>query len=93
MRILHLMEATIGGTRRHLVDVARAQVRRGNTVAVAASCLRTAAFEGDLQVLEREGVRIERIPMLREISPRTEWAHLRCIEALLREYRPQIVHT
>ncbi len=93
MRLLHVMEATIGGTRRHLVDVARAQARRGHTVMVAASSLRTPAFEQDLTALAGEGVRIERIPMLREIAPRTDWAHLRRLETLLREYRPQIVHT
>jgi|LakMenEpi03Aug12_release.lakeMendotaPanAssembly.Ray.scaffolds.fasta_scaffold01540_8 glycosyltransferase involved in cell wall biosynthesis len=93
MRILHVMEATIGGTRRHLVDVSRAQLARGHEVGVAASCLRTPAFERDLEQLEQCGARVHRIAMRREIAPRSDWAHLRQLERLLGEWRPAIVHT
>lgn len=93
MRVLHVMEATIGGTRRHLVDVALAQARSGLTVGVAAATLRAPDFENDLGELERAGVQAWRVPMRREISPRSDWSHLRQLEGILRDFKPAIVHT
>jgi len=52
LRVLHVMEATIGGTRRHLVDVAREQKRRGFDVHVAAATIRDPDFPADLDTLE-----------------------------------------
>jgi glycosyltransferase involved in cell wall biosynthesis len=93
MRVLHVMEATIGGTRRHLVDLARAQARAGLEVHVAAASLRVPDFERDLQLLEREGIGVARIPMLRAIAPASDRRHARELRALLRRLRPDIVHT
>ena len=63
------MAATLGGTRRHIRDVARGQLRRGLEVHVAASTERQREFEGDLAELEREGAHVLRLPMLRAIAP------------------------
>ncbi|MBM3975867.1 MAG: glycosyltransferase family 4 protein [Planctomycetes bacterium] len=93
MRVVHVMESTIGGTRRHLVDVARGQARAGLDVHVIASCERMAAFRDDMQALSREGVHMYEVPMRREIAPRRDLAHARVIAATLRSLRPQIVHT
>jgi len=93
MRVLHVMEATIGGTRRHLVDLARAEQRAGLEVHVAAASLRVRDFERDLALLESEGVGVTRIPMLREVSPASDWRHVGELRALLRRLRPDIVHT
>jgi len=93
MRVLHVMEATIGGTRRHLVDLAGAQARAGIEVHVAAASLRVPDFERDLERLEREGVGVARIPMLRAIAPASDRRHARELRALLRRLRPAIVHT
>lgn len=87
------MEATIGGTRRHLVDVARGQAARGMTVGVVASELRDPGFPADLDALEGDGVRVVRLPMVREISPRRDLLHLRRIKDLLATERPDVVHT
>jgi glycosyltransferase involved in cell wall biosynthesis len=93
MRVVHVMEATIGGTRRHLVDVARGQARVGLDVHVIASCERTAAFREDLAALQREGVHCREVPMGRAIRPRADIAHARVIAATLRAIQPAIVHT
>src|ERR1051325_6859207 len=93
MRVLHVMESTIGGTRRHLVDLARGQRRAGLDVHVAASSLRTPDFEEDLQLLEREGVGVTRVPMVRELDPLADTRDGRALRALLRKLRPEIVHT
>jgi len=93
MRVLHVMEATIGGTRRHLVDLARGQQRAGLEVHVAAASLRVADFERDLAELERAGVGVTRIPMLRAVAPLADRRHASELRALLRRLRPGIVHT
>ncbi|MCP3917118.1 MAG: glycosyltransferase family 4 protein [bacterium] len=93
MRVLHVMEATIGGTRRHIVDVARGQLREGVSVHLAVSTLRDPGFPADLEALEAEGVHVERIPMVRAVRPATDWRHYRRLVHLIRELRPDIVHT
>jgi len=87
------MEATIGGTRRHLVDVASAQRRAGLDVAVAVATLRDPDFPRDLERLAALGVRVHDVPMVRAIAPRQDWRHARALAALLRKERPDIVHT
>ena len=93
MHIAHVMEATIGGTRRHLVDVAHAQLRRGDRVSLLVSTLRDPGFEGDLEALEAAGATVRRVPMVRAIRPGRDLAHLRRLKAALRELRPDVVHT
>jgi glycosyltransferase involved in cell wall biosynthesis len=87
------MEATIGGTRRHIRDVAGGQLRRGLEVHVAASTERQREFEGDLVELEREGACVMRLPMLRAISPPVDLAHCRALARHLERTRPDVVHT
>ena len=87
------MECTIGGTRRHLVDVARGQLERGHQVALAVSCEREPRFRPDLEELARLGARVFEIPMLRTISPLRDARHLRELRGRLREFEPEIVHT
>jgi glycosyltransferase involved in cell wall biosynthesis len=93
MRVLHVMEATIGGTRRHLVDLARGQQQAGLEVHVAAASLRVADFARDLEGLERAGIGVTRIPMLRAVAPLADRRHASELRALLRRLRPDIVHT
>ena len=93
MRVLHVMEATIGGTRRHLVDVARGQNERGLDVHLAVATARDPDFPADLAALEAEGVGVTRLPMVREIAPGADWRDMRSLMALLRELNPDIVHT
>ncbi len=93
MHIAHVMEATIGGTRRHLVDVASAQLRRGDEVSLIVSTLRDPGFDGDLRRLEGEGASVRRVPMVRSIRPARDLRHLRQVKAALRELRPDVVHT
>ena len=87
------MECTIGGTRRHLVDVAREQARIGLEVHVVASTLRAPDFERDLAALEAAGVSVARLPMVRSISPCTDLAHLGFLRRQLESVQPDIVHT
>lgn len=93
MRVLHVMEATIGGTRRHLGDVVRGQLAAGLEVHAAVSSLRQPDFERDLADLEARGARILRLPMVRELSPARDLAHFRALAHHLEHVRPDVVHT
>ena len=93
MKVLHVMEATIGGTRRHLVDVARGQHQAGLEVHLAVATTRDPDFPADLQALEAQGVRVTRLPMVRPVRPWRDWRDYRSLVRLLREWQPDIVHT
>jgi len=93
MRVLHVMEATIGGTRRHLVDVALGQVAAGLDVHVTAACERHAEFRGDLERLARAGVDVQELAMVREIAPLTDLGHVGALAKRVRAVRPDVVHT
>jgi len=93
VRVLHVMECTIGGTRRHLVDAAAGQRMLGLDVALAVSSLRQPSFEADLVRLERLGVRVHRVPMVRELRPFTDARHLAELRRIVRSESPDVVHT
>lgn len=93
MRILHVMESTIGGTRRHLVDAASGLRARGLDVHLAVSTLRQPDFERDLERLEASGCGVLRLPMVREIRPDRDLPHLAALSRHLEALRPDVVHT
>ncbi|MFN0243390.1 MAG: glycosyltransferase family 4 protein [Planctomycetota bacterium] len=93
MRVLHVMEATIGGTRRHLGDVVRGELAAGLEVHAAVSSLRQPDFEHDISALEACGARILRLPMVRALSPARDLAHLRALARHLERIQPDVVHT
>lgn len=92
-RVLHVMECTIGGTRRHLGDITRGLLARGWEVHLAVSAERTSGFRGDMEELERAGAVIHEIPMVRELSPLLDRRHGQELKRLITEIAPQIVHT
>lgn len=93
MHVCQVIEATIGGTRRHIVDLARAQARRGHRVTLVSAALRDAGYREDLAQLAREGVRCVDLPMTRSIRPDRDLAHLLALVRLLRDERPDVLHT
>ena len=93
MRVLLAMECTIGGTRRHIVDLCAGLASRGVDAHLVASALRQPGFEADLAALETRGVRVTRLPMVRELSPAKDATHLAAVVRLLERERPDVVHT
>jgi glycosyltransferase involved in cell wall biosynthesis len=93
VHVLHVIEATIGGTRRHVVDACRGLARRGVRVSLVASALRETRFREDLRELASDGVEIREIPMVRAIRPATDLSQTLQLRQILRELRPDIVHT
>ncbi|NUP98024.1 MAG: glycosyltransferase family 1 protein, partial [Planctomycetaceae bacterium] len=67
MHVLHVIEATIGGTRRHVVDATRGLAKRGVRVSLVASALREPRFRADLQALANDGVEVFELPMVRAL--------------------------
>lgn len=78
MRILLIMECTIGGTRRHLRDLALGFAARGHEVGVIAAALRDPGMLRDFARFEEAGVRVQRLDMVRAITPlKDAWHALR----------------
>lgn len=87
------MEATIGGTRRHITDLARGQAAAGLDVHLAVAAERQPDFRADLERLRAEGVGVLELPMVREVRPVTDARHAFALARHLRELRPDVVHT
>ncbi len=92
-RVLHVMESTIGGTRRHLVDVALGQRALGLDVHVVAAAERQSDFRADLERLRVAGVGVRELAMVRPISPARDGRDLLFLERELRRLRPDVLHT
>ncbi len=92
MRVLHVMECTIGGARRHITEAARGQKAAGLDVHVAVSAERQPDFRTTLAELEAEGVGVLELPMVREVAPRLDARHARVLTRHVRELSPDIVH-
>ena len=58
MRVMHVMESTIGGTRRHLVDLAGGLAERGVEVHLVVAAERQPDFREDLKRLVRDFLEI-----------------------------------
>lgn len=93
MRVMHVMESTIGGTRRHLVDLAGGLAERGVEVHLVVAAERQPDFREDLEHLASAGCQVRELAMVRSISPLRDVRHLRTLEGLLRSVRPDVVHT
>ena len=93
MRVLQVMECTIGGTRRHLRDLVLGLVRRGHDVHVACAALREPAMRRDMELMARVGVTVTEIPMVRRIDPLRDAWHLARLARVLGGRGFDVVHT
>jgi len=93
LRVLQVMECTIGGTRRHLRDVVHGLLRRGVEVEVACAALREPRMTEDMAAMRAAGATVHALPMVRRISPpRDAWHALRLAGVLL-DRRFDVIHT
>jgi len=93
LRVLLVIEATIGGTRRHVVDLARGLSGRGVEVWLASAQRRDPGYPADLAALAALGVQCVDVPMVRSIHPGRDLADLRALVELVRRVEPDVVHT
>lgn len=92
IRLLHVLEATVGGTRRHLLDLCRGLPRDQFRQHVVCSILRDEHFVQDIETLRAADIEVTLLPMRREISPSADWQCLRQLRGIMAQWRPQIVH-
>ncbi len=92
MRVLLVLEATIGGTRRHLRDLALGLCKRGFAVHIAYSALRDSDFVRDLALFRSHGIGLTEIPMRRGPSPLRDLAAATRLRRLIRAFQPDVVH-
>jgi glycosyltransferase involved in cell wall biosynthesis len=94
LSIVHVIaRLNVGGAALHVLQLAQEQQRRGHEVVVVAGTL--AAGEESMEYLADElGVSVVKLPALqRELSPRADTRAIRRLRSLLRERRPDVVHT
>jgi glycosyltransferase involved in cell wall biosynthesis len=94
LSIVHVIaRLNVGGSSRHVLELAREQSRRGHDVFVVAGTL--AAGEESMEYVADElGVKLHRLPALqRELSLRADSAAILALRKLIRQRRPDVLHT
>lgn len=92
IKVTEVLEAAIGGTRRHVLDLLQNLDRERFAPELVCSLRRDPAFGRDIEDLRAQGIPVTVIPMARRIAP---WADLRALLGLRRHFRhmrPDIVH-
>jgi len=92
MRVLHVLEATWGGTRTHVLDLLPRLQRSGWECGLVYSSRRHAAFVRDAAWLEARGVRTWHVPMARSLHPTLDARALRSFSSIVREFNPALLH-
>jgi glycosyltransferase involved in cell wall biosynthesis len=92
MKVLHILEATRGGTRRHVLDLLPALQMRGITCELIGSPARNPDFPQDAAWLRARGIAAHEIRMARGADPWRDAAALRRISAHLRRHRYDVIH-
>lgn len=90
-RVLHVLEATRGGTRTHVMDLLPALAARGWSCGLVYSSQRNPDFASDAQILESHGVRTWDVAMRRGPHPDDARA-VRDVLAVARAFGPSLLH-
>ena len=93
VRVLEILEATIGGTREHILQILSHVNTDRFDVSLLCSAERDPRFLQDVARLRQAGVRVKVVPIMRAIWP---WADLKAFLAIvahLRRHRCDVVHT
>ncbi len=91
--VLEILEATTGGTRRHLMDVVTSLDPSRFQVTVACSARRDPAFFNDIALMRAKCITVHLIPMRRAISPFSDLLALLRLVRFMRHTRFDVVHT
>ena len=86
------MEATEGGTRRHLRDLVEVLDPAEFRVSLAVSLGRDPAFHDDLAAYAARGVPVNEVPMKRGIAPFSDLLSLARLVCLVRRAKPDVIH-
>jgi glycosyltransferase involved in cell wall biosynthesis len=92
VKVALVLEATQGGTRRHLMDIIDGLPRERFDLLPVVSPRSDGEFRPDLHRLWAEGRRVEIVPMRRAPSPLRDLVALVRLWRLFRRERPDVVH-
>jgi len=90
--VLQVLEATEGGTRRHLRDLVGALDPACFRCALAVSRRRDPAFGDDWAAYGARGLPLYEVPMRRGIAPAADAASLVALVRCVRRVRPDVIH-
>lgn len=90
--IVHVLEATAGGTRQYLLDVCLGLPAERFAQTAIVSLERDPQFVRDVEALEAAGVVVMVVPMVREVSLRSDLRALRELREFFREHPCDIIH-
>ncbi len=93
LKVLEVMEATTGGTRRHLMDIVRHLPASRFEVSVACSTRRDPLFLDDIKVMKAWGIRVHDLPMWRNIRPSGDAIAFVRLLRIIRRGGFDVVHT
>lgn len=92
LRVMHVLEAFLGGTRRFLLDVLTGLPADRFRQHAVVSLQRASHGEEDCERLRAAGVEVTALQMRRGLRPASDWAALRELRRAMMEWRPQVVH-
>ena len=90
--VLQVLEATEGGTRRHLRDLVGGLDPAEFRCALAVACRRDPDFQNDLTAWRANGLDVTELAMQRGLSPLADLAALAGLIRCVRRVRPDLIH-
>lgn len=93
LHIVQILEATTGGTRRHLRDLVLGLDPSAFRVEVIVSLSRDADCVRDVALFRARGIGVHIVPMRRRVAPLADARACFRLWRLLRRLRPDVVHT
>jgi len=93
LRVLEVLEATVGGTKRHLLDLCRGLDDERFELTAAVSFARDPSPQETRAALEAAGVAVIEVPMQRGPSPGADRRARRILREMIGELSPDVVHT
>lgn len=90
--VLQVLEATIGGTRRHLRDLTIGLSEASWRVSVAAALARDPGFARDVELFRSRGIAVHPLPMVRRPAPLADLAALHRLRGIIAAERPSLIH-
>jgi len=92
LHVIQILEATGGGTRRHLRDLAIGLNPAAFRVEVIVATRRDPTFARDLALFREHGIGVHVVDMRRRVAPLADLLALIHLTRLLRRLRPDVVH-
>lgn len=93
LKVSQILEATGGGTRRHLRQLVCGLDPEHFDVSVICSMGRDADFHQDITRMRERGIAVETVAMSPGFSPAKDWLSIRRVSRLLKRLNPDIAHT